>query len=158
MSTTRPTDAAGGPLTGVRIVEIAGLGAGPFCGMMLADMGADVVRVDRPTTADGPGILGRGRRSIAIDLKTDTGCSLLLDLVGRADGLIEAFRPGVAERLGFRTGTLPPGEPEARLRAGHRLGPAWTLEHDGRPRHQLHRPGRRTGHDRARGRPHRCHP
>jgi alpha-methylacyl-CoA racemase len=101
MSTTRPTDATGGPLTGVRIVEIAGLGAGPFCAMMLADMGADVVRVDRPTTPDGPGILGRGRRSIAIDLKTEAGGSLLLDLVGRADGLIEAFRPGVAERIGF---------------------------------------------------------
>jgi alpha-methylacyl-CoA racemase len=101
MSTTHPTEATRGPLTGVRIVEVAGLGAGPFCAMMLADMGADVVRVDRPTTPDGPGILGRGRRSIAIDLKTDPGRSLLLDLVGRADGLVEAFRPGVAERLGF---------------------------------------------------------
>jgi alpha-methylacyl-CoA racemase len=101
MTTTHPTEATGGPLTGIRIVEVAGLGAGPFCAMMLADMGADVVRVDRPTTPDGPGILGRGRRSIAIDLKTDPGRSLLLDLVGRADGLVEAFRPGVAERLGF---------------------------------------------------------
>jgi alpha-methylacyl-CoA racemase len=101
MSTTGPTDGTGGPLHGVRIVEVAGLGAGPFCAMMLADMGADVVRVDRPTTPDGPGILGRGRRSIAIDLKTEAGCSLLLDLVDRADGLVEAFRPGVAERLGF---------------------------------------------------------
>jgi alpha-methylacyl-CoA racemase len=101
MSTTHPTETGGGPLTGIRIVEVAGLGAGPFCAMMLADMGADVVRVDRPTTPDGPGILGRGRRSIAIDLKSNSGRSLLLDLVGRADGLVEAFRPGVAERLGF---------------------------------------------------------
>ncbi len=91
----------GGPLTGVRIVEVAGLGAGPFCAMMLADMGADVVRVDRPTPAPYGGVLGRSRRSIAIDLKAEAGLSLLLDLVGRADGLIEAFRPGVAERLGF---------------------------------------------------------
>ena len=92
---------AGGPLTGVRIVEIAGLGAGPFCGMMLADMGADVVRVDRPTTPSDGGVLGRNRRSIALDLKADWGRSLLFELIRRADGLVEAFRPGVAERLGF---------------------------------------------------------
>ena len=91
----------GGPLAGLRIVEVAGLGAGPFCAMMLADMGADVVRVDRPTPAPYGGVLGRSRRSIAIDLKAEAGLSLLLELVGRADGLIEAFRPGVAERLGF---------------------------------------------------------
>jgi alpha-methylacyl-CoA racemase len=91
----------GGPLTGVRIVEVAGLGAGPFCAMMLADMGADVVRVDRPVVSVNGGVLGRNRRSIAIDLKTEEGLSLLMDLVGRADGVIEAFRPGVAERLGF---------------------------------------------------------
>ena len=91
----------GGPLTGIRIVEIAGLGAGPFCAMMLADMGADVVRVDRPTTPDGEGVLGRNRRSIALDLKADSGRSLLFELIRRADGLVEAFRPGVAERLGF---------------------------------------------------------
>jgi alpha-methylacyl-CoA racemase len=90
-----------GPLTGIRIIEVAGLGAGPFCAMMLADMGADVVRVDRPTAPTNAGVLGRNRRSIAIDLKADEGLSLLLELVGRADGLIEAFRPGVAERLGF---------------------------------------------------------
>ena len=93
--------ARGGPLTGVRIVEVAGLGAGPFCAMMLADMGADVVRVDRPIASVNGGVLGRNRRSIAIDLKAEEGLSLLLDLVGRADGVIEAFRPGVAERLGF---------------------------------------------------------
>ena len=68
---------------------------------MLADMGADVVRVDRPTTPDGGGVLGRNRRSIALDLKADSGRSLLFELIRRADGLVEAFRPGVAERLGF---------------------------------------------------------
>ncbi len=99
MAPTSPT--TGGPLTGIRIVEIAGLGAGPFCAMMLADMGADVVRVDRPATPDGEGVLGRNRRSIAIDLKADSGRSLLFELIRRADGLVEAFRPGVAERLGF---------------------------------------------------------
>jgi alpha-methylacyl-CoA racemase len=93
--------AGGGPLRGVRIVEVAGLGAGPFCAMMLADMGADVVRVDRPIPSVNGGVLGRSRRSIAIDLKTEEGLALLLELIGRADGVIEAFRPGVAERLGF---------------------------------------------------------
>jgi alpha-methylacyl-CoA racemase len=92
---------AGGPLTGIRIIEIAGLGAGPFCGMMLADMGADVIRVDRPTAPGNGGVLGRNRRSIALDLKADAGRSLLFELIRRADGLVEAFRPGVAERLGF---------------------------------------------------------
>jgi alpha-methylacyl-CoA racemase len=93
--------ARSGPLAGVRIVEVAGLGAGPFCAMMLADMGADVIRVDRPVASVNAGVLGRSRRSIAIDLKGEEGLSLLLELIGRADGLIEAFRPGVAERLGF---------------------------------------------------------
>jgi alpha-methylacyl-CoA racemase len=92
---------AGGPLTGIRIVEIAGLGAGPFCAMMLADMGADVIRVDRPAGPGNGGVLGRNRRSIALDLKADAGRSLLFELIRRADGLVEAFRPGVAERLGF---------------------------------------------------------
>jgi alpha-methylacyl-CoA racemase len=97
-----------GPLHGVRIVEIAGIGPGPFCGMMLADMGADVIRVDRPAgRAAGTGqppsadVLTRGRRSIAVDLKTEEGVEVVLALAERADGLIEGFRPGVAERLGI---------------------------------------------------------
>ncbi len=99
----------GGTLAGVRIVEIAGLGAGPFCAMMLADMGADVVRVDRPTDPAGGGILGRNRRSIALDLKADSGRSLLFELIRRADGLVEAFRP--AERLGFGPDTCQAENP-----------------------------------------------
>jgi alpha-methylacyl-CoA racemase len=92
-----------GPLSGVRIVEIAGIGPGPFCGMMLADMGADVIRVDRLSPPAGPqaDILNRGRRSIAVDLKSPAGVDVVLDLVDRADGLLEGFRPGVAERLGL---------------------------------------------------------
>lgn len=98
----------GGPLAGVRIVEIAGIGPGPFCAMMLADMGADVVCVDRPEPS-GPGdpfrpsadISRRGRRSIAVDLKQPDGVEVVLALVDRADGLLEGFRPGVAERLGI---------------------------------------------------------
>ncbi len=95
-----------GPLNGVKVIEIAGIGPGPFCAMMLADMGAEVVRVDRP---GGPprdpsrrpvDPLPRGRRSIAIDPKHPDGVETLLGLVERADALIEGFRPGVMERLG----------------------------------------------------------
>ncbi|HEX3962457.1 MAG TPA: CaiB/BaiF CoA-transferase family protein [Trebonia sp.] len=98
-----------GPLTGIRVVEIGSIGPGPFCAMLLADLGADVVRVDR---APGAGLVGpnadfraellhRGRRSVAVDLKHPDGPAVVLDLAGRADVLIEGFRPGVAERLGI---------------------------------------------------------
>ena len=92
-----------GPLAGLRIIEVAGLGAGPYCGMMLADMGAEVVRIERmpvaPTPLPDP--LQRSRRSVALDLRKPAGVAALLRLVEGADGLFEAFRPGVAERLGF---------------------------------------------------------
>src|SRR5277367_5414956 len=93
-----------GPLTGVKVIEIAGLGAAPYGCMMLADMGADVVRVDRiggNTVAVEQSPLQRNRRSIALDLKQSAGRDLVLALVEKADVLIEAFRPGVAERLGI---------------------------------------------------------
>jgi alpha-methylacyl-CoA racemase len=93
-----------GPLTGVKIIEIAGLGAAPYGCMMLADMGADVVRIDRlGANADAleQSPLQRNRRSIVLDLKQSTGRDLVLALVEKADVLIEAFRPGVAERLGI---------------------------------------------------------
>jgi alpha-methylacyl-CoA racemase len=97
-----------GPLAGLKVIEIAGIGPGPFCGMMLADMGADVVRVDRAQNVQGgdpalpPGdLLNRGRRSIGVDLKNPEGVGVVLDLVAGADVLIEGFRPGVAERLGI---------------------------------------------------------
>ena len=92
-----------GPLRGVRVIELAGIGPGPFCGMMLSDMGAEVIRVDRVAPTDGgrgPGVLGRNRRSIAVDLKQPAGAELVLKLAERADALFEGFRPGVAERLG----------------------------------------------------------
>ncbi len=93
-----------GPLRGFKIVEIAGIGPGPFCAMMLADLGADVVRVDRKANA-GAGtrfdILNRGRRSIAVDLKNADGVGVVLRLIEKADALIEGFRPGVMERLGL---------------------------------------------------------
>jgi alpha-methylacyl-CoA racemase len=95
-----------GPLEGIRIIEIAGIGPGPFCAMMLADMGAEVLRVDRAERVSGSkgpstDFLARGRRSIGVNLKSPAGVALLLELVERADGLTEGFRPGVMERLGL---------------------------------------------------------
>jgi alpha-methylacyl-CoA racemase len=95
-----------GPLAGCRIIELAGMGPGPFAAMLLSDMGAEVLRVDR---ADAVGVdeaplwdvNARGRRSVGVDLKHPEGQALVLRLVGAADGLIEGFRPGVAERLGL---------------------------------------------------------
>ncbi len=93
----------GGPLAGVRVVELAGLGPAPFAGMILADLGADVVQVDRPqrapSLADTP-VLLRGKRSVVADLKSDLGRDLVLTLAERSDLLVEGFRPGVMERLG----------------------------------------------------------
>ncbi|MFF8097377.1 CaiB/BaiF CoA transferase family protein [Streptomyces sp. NPDC016675] len=94
-----------GPLGGVRVVELAGIGPGPFAAMLLADLGADVVRVDRPGGA-GLGIdpardvTNRNKRSVIVDLKAPDGPARVLDLAERADVLIEGYRPGVAERLG----------------------------------------------------------
>lgn len=93
-----------GPLSGVRVVELQGIGPGPFCGMMLADMGAEVIRVDRSANAGvsrGIDVLARGRKSIAVDLKNPEGVETVLELIASADALIEGFRPGVMERLGL---------------------------------------------------------
>jgi alpha-methylacyl-CoA racemase len=100
-----------GPLAGVKIIELAGIGPAPFCAMLLADMGAEVVRVDRAanvgTDTDRDGndarfnLLLRGRRNIAVDLKNKAGQDAVLRLIDQADALIEGFRPGVMERLGL---------------------------------------------------------
>ncbi|MGW7428455.1 CaiB/BaiF CoA transferase family protein [Streptomyces sp. NPDC054861] len=98
-------NARNGPLSGVRVVELAGIGPGPFAAMLLADLGADVVRVDRP---GGPGLgidpaydlTNRNKRSVLVDLKAPDGPPTVLDLVEKADILVEGYRPGVAERLG----------------------------------------------------------
>jgi alpha-methylacyl-CoA racemase len=96
-----------GPLNGLRVIELGGIGPGPFAGMMLSDMGADVMRVDRadvvgrrrsPSSVE---VLDRGRRSIGVDLKHPEGVECVMRLVEHADALIEGFRPGVAERLGL---------------------------------------------------------
>ena len=148
-----------GPLTGYRIIEIAGIGPGPFAAMLLADMGAEVVRVERAGAVRGPlpdgahfDVLLRGRRNVAIDLKHPDGVEALLTLVESADALIEGFRPGVMERLGIGPDRVPLAEPEARVRTHDRVGPGGTVFPGRRPRHQLHlvggsartlRPGRR---------------
>jgi alpha-methylacyl-CoA racemase len=97
-----------GPLAGIRIVELAGIGPGPFCCMLLSDMGAEVIRVDRlePSDLGVPSdprlnILNRNRRSAALDLKTPQGVAAVKRLVAKADVLVEGFRPGVTERLGL---------------------------------------------------------
>jgi alpha-methylacyl-CoA racemase len=95
------------PLQGIRVVELAGLAPTPFGCMLLADLGADVVRVDRPGgagLAPPPGPIDRGRRTVTLDLKSTAGVAGLLSLAGKADVLVEGFRPGVAERLGFGPG------------------------------------------------------
>ena len=98
-----------GPLKGYRVIEMAGIGPAPFCAMMLADMGAEIIRVDRREDADlgVPGcapkfdVMARGRRTIAVDVKTEAGRAVVRRLCTKADALIEGFRPGVMERLGL---------------------------------------------------------
>jgi len=103
-------DAPTGPLNGLKVIELAGIGPGPFCGMMLADLGADVLRIDRAAGAIGPArlgldvtkdILARGRRSLKVDLKNPQAAEFVLALVEKADVLFEGNRPGVTERLGI---------------------------------------------------------
>ena len=95
-----------GPLEGLKIVEIAGIGPGPFCAMMLSDMGAEVLRIDRIGRSSFFGdpkfdVSARGRRSVAVDLKKPEGAAATLRLIEQADALLEGFRPGVMERLGL---------------------------------------------------------
>lgn len=96
-------DAASGPLCGLRVIEFAGIGPGPFACMLLADMGADVVRIDRPGAkpVDPLDIVNRGRRTVLLDLKDARSVAQVFDLLEHADALVEGFRPGVMERLGL---------------------------------------------------------
>ena len=112
-----------GPLSGIKIVEMAGIGPAPFCAMMLADMGAEVICIDRklPSMLGGGGsIVDRGRRTIVLDLKNPASVEVVLRLVGRADALIEGMRPGVMERLGL--GPAPCLERNPRLVYGRMTG------------------------------------
>ena len=98
-----PESTRRGPLAGLRVLELAGIGPGPFCAMLLADQGATVLRIDRPGAATGHPereLLNRGRRSAVLDLKHPRAVDALLRLIDAADVLLEGFRPGVTERLG----------------------------------------------------------
>ncbi|MFT4997088.1 MAG: alpha-methylacyl-CoA racemase [Chitinophagales bacterium] len=95
-----------GPLKGIRVIEMAGIGPGPFAGMLLADLGAEVIRIDRSkagmTTNGGPvDVMNRGKKSISVDLKNPAGVEVVLKLIETADALIEGYRPGVMEKLGL---------------------------------------------------------
>ena len=102
-----------GPLTGLKVIEFAGIGPGPFCGMLLSDLGADVVRIDRKGGRGGaPSVItARGRRSVALDLKSPAAIETCLKLMEKADAIIEGFRPGVMERLGLDWPTLREANP-----------------------------------------------
>ena len=95
-----------GPLRGIKIVEIVGIGPAPHCCMILSDMGAEIIRIDRPSGnkvggTDEAAILNRGRKSIALDLKTPEGVNTARRLIRQTDGLVEGFRPGGMERIGL---------------------------------------------------------
>jgi alpha-methylacyl-CoA racemase len=124
-----------GPLAGVRVVEVAGLGPGPFAGMLLADMGADVVRVDRAGAEEPRGVLARGRRTVRLDLKSLAGVDALLRLTDAADVFIDVFRPGVAERLGIGPDVC--GTRNPRLIYGRLTGYGQTGPYAGKAGHDL---------------------
>ena len=107
-----------GPLAGIKIIELAGIGPGPFCGMMLSDMGAEVIRIDRPAPgAPAPkDVLVRNRRSLAVDLKSEAGRETVLRLCEGADAIFEGFRPGVTERLGLGPGDCMARNPKPVMR------------------------------------------
>lgn len=130
-----------GPLAGIRIVEFEGIGPAPYCGMLLADMGAEIVRIARPAVDRGPLIrhdsdepMERGRRIVTLDLKDPGGRTSALDLLARADGLIEGLRPGVMERLGLGPEAVHAGNPAlvyCRITGWGQEGPwARTAGHD----------------------------
>ncbi len=126
-----------GPLSGLRVVELAGIGPGPFCAMLLADLGARVLRVDRPGAPARQArqqLLNRGRQSAIVDLKRPEGAAVVLALVSRADVLLEGMRPGVTERLGIGPAECMrrnPGLVYARMTGWGQAGPlAATAGHD----------------------------
>lgn len=128
-----------GPLQGIRVVEIAGLGPGPFAAMLLADMGADVLRIARPGQSSllgegSPEPMLRGRTTVTVDLKDPSGVELVLGAIGKADALIEGMRPGVMERLGLGPGPALARNPRlayARVTGFGQDGPlAQTVGHD----------------------------
>ena len=162
-----------GPLAGLKVIEMVGLGPCPFAAMMLADMGAEVIRIERKAApaAAGAGtpephapdpyamlgtkydVMARGRRSLALDLKNPRARLLLLDLVAKADVLVEGFRPGVMERLGLGPDVCLERNPRLVYRPRHRLGPDRAAGAGGRARPELRRAVRHAGRDGPAGQP-----
>lgn len=128
--------ASNGPLRGVRVLEFAGLGPAPFCGMLLSDLGAQVIRISRPNVPAQPfdAILDRGRTTLTVDLKQSLGVAACRALAGNADVLIEGFRPGVLEKLGLGPEVLLADNPKlvyGRMTGWGQYGPnAHTAGHD----------------------------
>ena len=115
---------ASGPLAGFRIVEFAGIGPGPFACMMLADMGAEVITLDRVGAKKNlKSVAGRGRKVVELDLKDKAAVAQVLDLLGHADALIEGFRPGVMERFRPRPRRGLGAQPKTGLWPHDRMGP-----------------------------------
>lgn len=114
-------------LKGIRVLEMAGLAPAPFCGMVLRDFGASVIRIDRPTPQLDPDRLCRGKRSVMIDLKKNRGVDLVRKMANASDVLIEGYRPGVMERIGLGPDVLLQSNPRlvyARLTGFGQTGPA----------------------------------
>ena len=130
-----PKSNAAGPLSGIRVLEIASIGPGPYCSMLLSDLGAEVLRIDRIETSSSPAssrssFMHRGRRSVAIDLKKPGASELILKLTAEADILIEGMRPGVMERLGLGPGDVLKKSPHivyGRMTGWGQSGPRATL-------------------------------
>ncbi len=132
-----------GTLSGIRIIEFGGIGPGPFAAMMLADHGAEVIRIERPGATFGPHALARNRKAIGVELKAPEGVEIARALCRDADGIIEGFRPGVMERLGLGPEMLLGDNPRlvyGRMTGWGQNGP---LAQAPGPRHQLYR-GRRA--------------
>ena len=131
-----------GPLHGFKIVEIAGIGPGQMCGMLLADMGAQLIRVDRPVDGDlglqlpaKYDIMNRSRPTLAVDLKSDEGVNLVLRLCEDADALFEGYRPGVMERLGMGPADCMAKKRTSCIRANDRMGSTRPARRFSRSRH-----------------------
>jgi alpha-methylacyl-CoA racemase len=124
-----------GPLAGVKVIELGGIGPGPHTAMVLADLGADVVRVRRPGGLQMPAehvdLMHRGKRSVDLDVKKEP--QALLDLAAKADVLLDCFRPGTCERAWHRSRRLRGGQSAADLRADHRVGTGRAAGDDGGP-------------------------
>ena len=142
-----------GPLAGYRILELGGIGPVPFAGMMLADLGAEVIRIDKPhgisslSVDFADNILMRGRKSVTLDLKDENALRNVLHLVEASDGVIEGYRPGVAERLGIGPG-VSRRQPRDRVRPLDRVGARRSAGSDGGSRCELRRLHWRTSRDR----------